>query len=31
VRRHGMYDDTKRYVANVLAIKRSFEKGHYPY
>jgi soluble lytic murein transglycosylase-like protein len=30
VRRHGMYDDTKRYVANVLALKRAFARGHYP-
>ncbi|HEY0775874.1 MAG TPA: peptidoglycan-binding LysM, partial [Nocardioidaceae bacterium] len=30
VRRHGMYSDTKRYVANVLALRRSFERGHYP-
>jgi N-acetylmuramoyl-L-alanine amidase len=30
VRRHGMYDDTKRYVANVLALKRQFERGNYP-
>ena len=30
VRRHGMYDDTLRYVANVLYLKRRFEQGHYP-
>lgn len=30
VRRHGMYDDTKRYVANVLALKRQFDRGDYP-
>lgn len=30
VRRHGMYPDTKRYVANVLALKRRFEQGYYP-
>jgi len=30
VRRHGMYDDTKRYVANVLALQRQFERGDYP-
>jgi soluble lytic murein transglycosylase-like protein len=30
VRRHGMYDDTKRYVANVLALQRQFERGEYP-
>ncbi len=30
VRRHGMYRDTKRYVANVLALQRQFEQGDYP-
>jgi soluble lytic murein transglycosylase-like protein len=30
VREHGMYDDTKRYVANVMALKRQFERGNYP-
>jgi soluble lytic murein transglycosylase-like protein len=30
VREHGMYDDTRRYVANVLALKHRFEKGQYP-
>jgi N-acetylmuramoyl-L-alanine amidase len=30
VRRHGMYDDTKRYVANVMALKQQFERGNYP-
>jgi LysM repeat protein len=30
VRRHGMYDDTKRYVANVMALKRRFAQGNYP-
>jgi murein DD-endopeptidase MepM/ murein hydrolase activator NlpD len=30
VREHGMYDDTRRYVANVLALKHRFEKGEYP-
>lgn len=30
VRSHGMYSDTRRYVANVLALKRQFERGHYP-
>jgi soluble lytic murein transglycosylase-like protein len=30
VERHGMYPDTKRYVANVLAIKRQFDRGDYP-
>jgi len=27
VRRNGMYDDTKHYVATVLAIKKRFERG----
>ncbi|MGH3386773.1 MAG: LysM peptidoglycan-binding domain-containing protein [Nocardioidaceae bacterium] len=31
VEKHGLYDDTKQYVRNVLAIKRRFEKGHYPH
>lgn len=30
VRRHGMYRDTKRYVANVMALKNRFDRGHYP-
>lgn len=30
VRRHGMYRDTKRYVANVLALQRQFERGDHP-
>lgn len=30
VRRQGMYQDTKRYVANVLALQRQFERGDYP-
>jgi LysM repeat protein len=30
VRRHGMYPDTKRYVANVLALRDRFERGDYP-
>jgi LysM repeat protein len=30
VREHGMYDDTKRYVANVMALKGRFEGGEYP-
>jgi soluble lytic murein transglycosylase-like protein len=30
VREHGMYEDTKRYVANVLALKKRFEAGDYP-
>jgi len=30
VRRHGMYDDTKRYVANVMALQGRFERGEYP-
>ena len=30
VREHGMYDDTLRYVANVLYLKRRFERGQYP-
>jgi LysM repeat protein len=30
VRRHGMYDDTKRYVASVRALKRRFERGNLP-
>jgi soluble lytic murein transglycosylase-like protein len=30
VREHGMYDDTKQYVANVLYLKQRFEQGHYP-
>lgn len=30
VRQHGMRPDTKRYVANVLALERQFEHGDYP-
>jgi N-acetylmuramoyl-L-alanine amidase len=30
VREHGMYDDTKRYVANVMYLKNRFESGDYP-
>ncbi len=30
VRERGMYDDTKRYVANVMALKGAFERGDYP-
>ena len=30
VRRHGMYPSTKRYVANVLALKRAIERGWNP-
>jgi N-acetylmuramoyl-L-alanine amidase len=30
VRAYGMYDETRAYVANVLALKRSFERGDYP-
>lgn len=30
VRRFGMYEDTKHYVANVLALKSRFEQGRYP-
>ncbi len=30
VRRHGLYDDTRAYVANVLAIKRRLERGQPP-
>ncbi|HSE09729.1 MAG TPA: LysM peptidoglycan-binding domain-containing protein [Nocardioidaceae bacterium] len=30
VRRHGMYPDTQRYVASVIALKRQFEEGDYP-
>ena len=30
VRKHGMYDDTRRYVANVMALKDRFERGDYP-
>lgn len=30
VREHGMYDDTRAYVANVLALKRAFNRGDYP-
>jgi len=25
-----MYDDTRAYVANVLALKRAFDSGDYP-
>lgn len=30
VRRHGMYDDTRRYVANVTALQRRFAAGDLP-
>lgn len=30
VRRYGMYSDTRRYVANVLALERQFARGNYP-
>jgi LysM repeat protein len=30
VRAHGMYDDTRAYVANVLALQRAFSRGDYP-
>ncbi len=30
VRKHGMYRDTKRYVANVMALKNRFDRGRYP-
>jgi LysM repeat protein len=30
VREHGMYDDTRAYVANVLALERAFNRGDYP-
>ncbi|WP_295659971.1 transglycosylase SLT domain-containing protein [uncultured Nocardioides sp.] len=30
VRRHGLYDESKAYVANVLAIKRRLEQGRPP-
>jgi N-acetylmuramoyl-L-alanine amidase len=30
VRDHGMYDDTRAYVANVLGLKRAFDRGDYP-
>ncbi|MGH3316049.1 MAG: LysM peptidoglycan-binding domain-containing protein [Nocardioidaceae bacterium] len=30
VREHGMYDDTRAYVANVLALKRAFNRGDHP-
>ena len=30
VRERGMYEDTKAYVANVVALKRAFERGDYP-
>jgi hypothetical protein len=30
VRRHGMYPSTKRYVANVLALKRAIKRGWNP-
>ena len=30
VRKHGMYRDTKRYVANVLALRDRFAAGGYP-
>ena len=30
VREHGMYDDTRAYVADVLALERAFSRGDYP-
>jgi LysM repeat protein len=30
VRAYGMYDDTRAYVEDVLALKRAFERGDYP-
>jgi N-acetylmuramoyl-L-alanine amidase len=30
VRAHGMYADTRHYVANVLYLKQRFEQGNYP-
>ena len=30
VRKHGMYQDTKRYVANVMALRDQFAAGDYP-
>jgi hypothetical protein len=30
VREHGLYDDTRGYVANVIAIKRRLEEGRPP-
>jgi soluble lytic murein transglycosylase-like protein len=30
VREHGLYDDTRGYVANVLAIKQRLERGQAP-
>ncbi len=30
VREHGMYADTRRYVANVLSLYQAFERGAYP-
>ena len=30
VRAHGMYDDTRAYVADVLALRRAFARGDYP-
>lgn len=30
VRRHGMYRDTRRYVADVLALQQRFHRGEYP-
>lgn len=31
VEKNGMYADTERYIANVRAIQRDFERGDYPY
>jgi N-acetylmuramoyl-L-alanine amidase len=31
VRAEGMYGDTRAYVANVLALKRAFDRGDYPH
>jgi LysM repeat protein len=30
VRRHGMYRDTRRYVASVLSLRKKFRHGRYP-
>lgn len=31
VETNGMYDDTERYIANVRALRRDFERGNHPY
>ena len=31
VAENGLYDDTKDYIANVLALRKAFENGDYPY